>query len=418
MTPVRSCPLAQLLACWLGGLLALTVLPGPAGAQTTPVIAPLGAAPLLATHLDQAMALDATARGLAAQRDAVAARGALVRSPIAGSPLLDGTVRGDIRGPREAMEMDLGVAAPVWLPGQRSALGLTVSAGVLEVEARLLARRLELAGLLREAWWNAAGAAREVRLARDRLTTSRDIGRDVTRRVQLGDVPLQDELLARNESLAAEVALAQAEADLIAARAVYRVLTGGAEPDLPPERAAPRRLSHPALLAAETALASAEARSRLVAATPRDNPELGVFGRREVGDRSEQGTSFGLRLRLPLATEARNAPRRADAQAELTRATAELAQRRRLVNAEIAAADAALRAAEATARLARERLGVADRQLGLARRAFQGGEIGLFDLYRVRQLQVDAAGAEARAAVAAGRARSRLNQALGAVPGA
>lgn len=416
MIPVRPVRLAGVLAMAM-------LLPGTAGAQLPPVaapsvLAPSFAVPLLATHLEQAMALDATARGLAAQRDAVAARGALVRSPIAGSPLLDGSVRGDTRGPRRAVESELGIAAPVWLPGQRSALGGTVSAGLLEVDARLLARRLELAGLLREAWWNATGAAREVRLARDRLATSRDIGRDVARQVQFGDVPLSDELLTRNESLAAEVALSQAEADLVAVRATYRVLTGGAEPDLPPEPLARRLPSHPALLAAETTLAAAEARARLVAATLRDNPELGVFGRREDGDRTEQGTSFGLRLRLPLATEARNAPRRADAQAELTRAAAELEQRRRLVNAEIAAADVALRAAEATGRLARQRLGVADQQLGIARRAFQGGEIGLFDLYRVRQLQVDAAGAEARTAVAAGRARSRLNQAVGAVPGA
>ena len=409
MRPVRACLPALALVLLLPGLL----LPGAAGAQTRPV-----AASSLAAHLDRAVALDATARSLAAQRDAAAARGALVRSPIAGSPLVGGSLRGDTRGPREVWELDLEVAAPVWLPGQRTALGGTVTAAVTEVEARLLARRLELAGLLRDTWWNAAGAAREARLARDRLATARDIGRDVTRRVELGDIPPAEGLLARNETLAAELGLVQTEADLTAARAVYQVLTGGAQPDLPPEPLASRTLSHPALRAAETGLASAEARARLVAATPRDNPELGVFGRGQDGTRTEQGVSVGLRLRVPLGTEARNAPRRADAQAELTRATAELAQRRRLLEAEIGAANAALRAAEAVGRLARQRLEVADQQLGIARRAFQAGETGLFDLYRVRQLQLDAAGAEARASVAAGRTRSRLNQALGAAPGA
>lgn len=399
------------LRCWLMAIALL--LPGTAGAQTRTT--PLAE---LAAHLDQALALDAIARSLAAQRDAVAARGAQVRSLTPGSPSVGGAVRGDTRGPREAWELDMDVSAPVWLPGQRAALGGTILAGVTELEARLLARRLEIAGLLRDTWWNAAGAAREARLARDRLATARDIGRDVARRVELGDIPPGEALLAQNETLAAELGLAQAEADLAAARAAYRVLTGGAEPDLPPEPPAPRILSHPALRAAETGLASAEARVRLVAATPRDNPELGVFSRGQDGTLTEQGVSFGLRLRLPLATEARNAPRRAEAQAELTRATAELAQRRRLLEAEIGAASAALRAAEAATRLARQRLGVADQQLGIARRAFQAGETGLFDLYRIRQLQLDAAGAEARATVAAGRARSRLNQALGVVPGA
>ena len=103
-----------------------------------------------------------------------------------------------------------------------------------EFEARLLLRRLEVAGLLRDAWWNTASAARDVRVARDRLATSRDIARDVQRRVELGDIPYTDALLARNEDLAAELGLSQAEAALLDARAVYRTLTAGAEPDLPP----------------------------------------------------------------------------------------------------------------------------------------------------------------------------------------
>ncbi|MDN3566458.1 TolC family protein [Paeniroseomonas aquatica] len=372
----------------------------------------------LARHLDQAMALDATARALAAQRDAVAARSATVRSPIAGSPAVSGAWRTDTRGPREATQFDVEVGAPIWLPGQRRALGGSVSAAVAEVEGQLVQRELELAGQLREAWWAAALAAREARLARDRLATARDIARDVDRRAALGDIPASDGLLSQNETLAAELALSEAEANLAASRASYAVLTGGAMPDLEAEAPVPRNVSHPLLAAAEAGLAAAEAEARLVAATQRDNPELGLFGQSQSGNVTEQGVSFGVRLRLPLATEARNAPRRAAAQSQLTRATALLVQQRRLVNAGVLAGEAALRAAEEAARLARQRLGVADQQLDVARRAFRQGETGIFDLYRVRQLQLDAAGAEARAAVQAGRARSRLNQALGAVPGA
>lgn len=369
-----------------------------------------------ARHLEQALALDAEAAGLAAQRSATAARGAAVRSPIAGSPSLGGDFRTDTRGTREAWGLDLEVAAPVWLPGQRGALGDSIGAAVAEVDARLPARRLEVAGLLREAWWNAALATREVRLAQDRVATARDIARDVNRRAQLGDIAGADALLADNERLAAELALQLAQAREAEARATYRTLTGGAEPDLPPERPLPRAVAHPALAAAERAVAAAEARARLVAATPRDNPELALFGRGEDGTRTEQGVSLGVRVRIPLATEARNLPRRAQAEAEITAATAQLAQRRRLVEAEIAAATAALQAADAASRIARARLAVADQQYGIAQRAFRAGETGTFDLLRIRQQQLDAAGAEAQAAIGAARARSRLNQALGAVP--
>ncbi len=385
--------------------LALLLAPWPALAQS----------PGLARHLEQAMALDAEAQALAAQRGAVAARRATVNSPIAGSPVLGGSWRADTRGPNRAREWEMDAAAPMWLPGQRTALGGTVDAAVLEAERRLAARRLVVAGVLRETWWNAVLAAREERLARDRLVTARDIARDVARRASYGDVPQSDVLLGRNETLAAELALAQAAAEQVAARNAYRVLTGGAEPELPVEPMAERPPRHPALLAAEASLAAAEAEARLVAATPRDNPELGLFGRGQDGVVTEQGVSVSVRLRVPLATEARNRPRQAAAEAGITRAAAELAQRRRLVAAEIARAEASLRAAEVAAQWARQRLAVADQQLDVARRAFRSGDTGLFELYRVRQLWLEATGAEARLAVELGRARSRLNQALGVI---
>lgn len=387
-------------------LLAFALAPLPSAAQR----------PTLESHLEQALGIDAPFRSLAAQRDAVAARRALARSPIPGSPVVGAGALNDFRV-KDYRELDLDVAAPVWLPGQRGAYSETVRSGVEELEARLLLRRLEVAGLLRDAWWGAASAAREVRVSSDRLSTSRDIERDVSRRAELGDIPPTDALLSRNETLAAELAVSQAQAELAGARAVYRTLTAGADPDLPPEPAVPRSRVHPALLAADAGVRAAESQARLVAATPRDNPELGVFGRAEQGRIIDERYSLGLRVRVPLATDARNLPRVAAAQADLTRAVAERELRRRLLEAEIGAAQVALRAAEEAARIARQRLSVANRQLDLARRAFNAGEIAPFDLFRVRQLQVEAAGAQAQTDVTAGRSRSRLNQALGVVPG-
>ncbi len=394
--------LPKVKALAVAAVLLALVLPGAAQAQ-------------LSRHLDAALALDAGYRTLQAQRDAAAARGATARSPIAGSPALGGSIRSGTQGLGQARELDLELAAPIWLPGQRGALQGTVDSAVTEFEGRIALRRLEVAGLLREAWWDAAEARRSAQLARERLNTAREIARDVTRRAQLGDIPPTEALLARNETLGAELALAQAEAAAARALADYRTLTGGLEPNLPVEtsRAAAR---HPALATAEAALAAAESRQRLVGATPRDNPELGVFGRQEAGTGMESTTSLGIRVRIPLGTEGRNAPRRAEAESEVTRATAELAQARRLVEAGTARALAELRATEAALRLARQRLAVAREQEAIALRAFRAGETGTFDLFRVRQLRLEAANDEGQAGIAASRARSRLNQASGVLP--
>jgi outer membrane protein TolC len=174
-------------------------LPPPQRGSVLPPLPPRSAAPpaeapapavgaALGRDLDAAMQLDAGGRAIAAQREAVRAREALVRSPIAGSPALGGSYRSDFRGPNRAQEADLEFAAPVWLPGQRGALAGTVQAGVAEAERRLAQRRLEVAGLLRDAYWQVGAAESDRRVARDRLTTAREIARDVQRRAELGDI--------------------------------------------------------------------------------------------------------------------------------------------------------------------------------------------------------------------------------------
>lgn len=133
------------------------------------------------------------------------------------------------------LQRDGGV--PLWLPGQRDTMAATVGAGAIEVEERIVLRRLEVAGLPRDAWWNAQRAAREASVARNRVATARDIGADMTRRVEFGDAAQSDALLARNELL-----------------------------DLRTPIAALRR---------------AEAQAQLVEATPIDSPDVAVFGRQE-----------------------------------------------------------------------------------------------------------------------------------------
>lgn len=401
----------------LGAALLLPVAAHAQNAASRPrgVAAPSQNGGGLSQHLEAALVLDASSRALEAQRMAARARGITAQSAIAGPPSISGSFRSDTRGPREQREMEMDFSAPMWLPGQRGALRGTVEHAVNELDQRIVLRRLEVAGLLREAWWEAAEARRATQLARDRLATAREIARDVARRADLGDIPPTEALLARNETLAAELGLAQAEATATQAVEAYRALTGGLEPNLPVETVRTRS-AHPALRAAEAAVAHAESRQRLVAATPRDNPELGTFLRQENGLGTSDSTSIGLRFRLPLATEARNAPRRAEAQSEVTRAVALLAQSRRLVDATVLRARHQLSAAEQALRLARQRLAVANEQEGIALRAFRSGETGTFDLYRVRQLRLEAANEEGRASIDASRSRSRVNQAMGVVP--
>lgn len=405
---------------------SLLVFASAAGAATKPKPKPKPAGYVLARHLEMASVIDAQSTALDAQRRAVAARYAQANSFTPGSPYFAGSRQtrrsGNVHGYRET---ELEVGMPLWLPGQREAYENNVTAGVLELDERLGLRRLDLAALVRDAWWSAQRAARELAIARDRLATARDIGNDMTRRVELGENAPQDALLARNETLAAETELTQAEAAAKATRAAYAVLTGGAAPDGALEPALPPKPAdeHPALRAPVATLARAQTQARLVEASFIESPEVGIFGRNEQGTdpaaqdpiRSNNNT-LGVRFRIPLPTPGRNVPRAAEAEAEVVRAQAELDRARRLVEAEIHAARAAVVAARRADALAGQRLAVATEQFDLARKSFRLGEISAFDLFRVRQLQLEAQRTRAAAAIDLGVALSRLNQAWGYAP--
>lgn len=384
----------------------------------------------LARHLDEAVEIDAQSKSLDAQIRAIAARYATADSITPGSPYVGGSQRNAAAGNlRNYNETELEAGMPLWLPGQRDAYAATVTSGVFEVQEKLAARRLDVAQQLRDAWWNAQRTARDVDVARTRVATARSIGADMTRRVQLGDAAQSDALLAKNELLAAETELAQVEGAAKVARVNYAALTGGLTPDgaLETLRPAGEIEDHPALRAPKAAMARAQMEAQLVDASPIDNPDVSVFGRQEHNNQFSTGqfpvtnqrtdaTTFGVRFRIPLPTEGRNAPKRAAATAEIAKAAADYERARRVVMAEIKGARAILAAAQRAAGLANSRLAVANEQFELSRKAFMLGELNAFDLYRVRQIQLDAQRTQASASVAVGAAISRVNQAQGYAP--
>lgn len=388
-------------------------------------------------HLESAIVLDAPTQALLAQGRAVSSRYATANSPTPGSPYYGGTQRNNVSGNlRNYNESEVEVGMPLWLPGQRDAYEATVTTGVREIDEKLALRRLEVAGLLREAWWNAQRASQDVLVARKRVQAAQEIGQDMTRRVELGDAAQADALLAKNETLAAETELTQTEGAEKIMRVHYAALTGGINPDgtLEIVHSLEDIEDHPALRTPKAALARAQSQAKLIEATPIDNPDLSIFGRTEhnnqysdlfsdpinplaprVNQRTDSGT-VGVRFRMPLPTPGRNEPRAAEAAAEITRLQADYERTKRFLVAEIKAAKIALNAAQKAAKSADQRLSVASEQFELSRKSYALGETSAFDLYRVRQIQLEAQRMQAAATVAVGAAISRVNQAYGYTP--
>ncbi len=83
-------------------------------------------------------------------------------------------------------EWELEVDAPMWLPGQHRASIELAQQALNDTQARLSWRRWQLAGELRERWWQLAQARTQADLARQRHQTAQALEADVRRGYQAG----------------------------------------------------------------------------------------------------------------------------------------------------------------------------------------------------------------------------------------
>lgn len=355
----------------------------------------------------------------AQQRGAEAARSA-ADSLWARSPALE-LGRREGRGVASGQnESEVGLAWPLWLPGQRSARQAAAEGQTQLAQEQTRALQLRLAGELREQAWGLRLLQAELDQALAQQQTLQELADDVARRVRAGDLARADTMAARAELLAAQAQGSEAGQRLAEARARWQVLTGQALDPEPAEAEAPPHAAldetHPELALAVRRVAYRRSQLELVQHSQREAPELSVGYRQEQSPGSTSQNSLGVKLRLPFGTQDRYLPLEAAARGELEVAeTTELRLREQL-GAALESARLALRNAEARREAERERAALLQERAGLLRRAFAAGELALPELLRALSTANQAQAAWARQEAALGLARARYQQALGWLP--
>ncbi|MCM8611985.1 TolC family protein [Accumulibacter sp.] len=363
-----------------------------------------------------------TARTAAARHDEFAARRDAADSVLSGAPTATLSNRND-RLQRDAgqSEWEAGIALPLWLPGYQertlALLGREQSAYATLLELA----RWQLAGEVRERWWQAMLAAHERAVAEARSDAARQLANDVERRVRAGEVPRMDANQARATAAAAAAVVAEADGRAHRAERSFLALTGLPLLPDPGGMNEQRRLApataHPQLAALEAAIATARARLEVAARNSRDLPEilLGMRRERPVADADWQNSTI-VGVRIPLASDTRNRPRVATANAELVEAEALLFYERQRVEAERDTAERELQRADEAIALAETRRTLAVEMRREYARAFALGQIDLPQRLRVEADAFAAELAAARARLEGARAVSRYNQAIGVLP--
>ena len=381
--------------------------------------APADAGTTLHNAVERAWLRSVPARTLEARQGEVDAARSTARSWIAGSPTLGFSQRADRWTDQgERRESEVSLAAPLWLPGQKAAREALAASSTDELSALKLQARLAVAGEVRTRVWEAA-ASREILAERtDHLHHLTELAGDVQRRVSAGELARTDGLLAQQEVLAAEIAVAQAAARASAALARYRVLTGLAElPHLEPEDLAAGEPGNVRLIAARASERRATAALRVAEASRSAPPSVGLSYRHEQeGGLTGPRRSVGIALQIPLGSKARNGPVEALAQTQIATAAAEAAHAQASVEADAAVAQDELASARSALASATARAAALREHTSLIEKAFRLGERGLAELLRSRVMSHEADVAVRQHRVALGLALAQLNQARGILP--
>jgi outer membrane protein TolC len=380
------------------------------------------AQPSLAQAVEAAFERHPESRLADARRNLGRAQEARAKQPFAGHPAFNLKYLTDAVGSNDGYrEWEGGVELPLWWPGQRSAQHQEAVRTLASANAVARAKRLEVAGEVRERLWELALARSKREDARLAYGSAKELEADIARRVEAGELPRSDLLLARRETLSREDALQQAENRARQAEQHFKNYTGLDE--VPPAKAenptgaARLPASHPDLVLAAADVDRARAHRNRVAAERGAGPNLWLGGKstRDLSG-ADYDSSLGVEVTIPLASKAHSAPALAEAESALTEALARQERTRLELQDALAAATLERRRAGDALRAAVRRQALAEESLRLSRRAFELGETDLVRLLRARSDALVAHHDLQARRLEVGRATARLNQILGIIP--
>lgn len=402
---------------------AITLACLAAGASAQPGAEP--SAPTLKTLFEAAWARQPEAQALQARREAVGAQRRAASSWTPEPPALEASHKTDRLTRNDgARELEVGVAVPLWLPGERRGAGALADAEAAAVESRVDAARLRLAATVREAWWSWQRAGVEVDIARAQLDSARRIASDVARRAKAGELARADQNQADGAVAASEAALAQAQAAATVALQLVKALSGAPTVPAPaaiaaaePESAPSEARVHPALAELQDRAAVAERSAALASTQSRGNPELTLATTRDRGASGERyGQTLTLAVRIPFGGGPRHDAKVASARAEAAEAQAQLDIDRARLQSEREAAQARVDAARTQLAAAERRAALARETRGFFEKSFRLGETDLPTRLRIEAEATEAERQSARSHIELAAAISAWRQTLGLLP--
>jgi outer membrane protein TolC len=325
----------------------------------------------------------------------------------------------DNLGSREAAAQ---VEITTWDWGQRDAGQAVAERAGVSAQKQSAAVKLEVTRLIRDALWNMEIANIGLQQAQNALSIAEQLMKKVERRVELGDLPRADMLLAKGEYLQNRALVTQAEAEVMHSRKAYASLTTLSrlpgnyrekQSDLTSVTS-----NHPMLEAISAIIDRKQADIQWTKTTdPINQPKLSVGARSQRDGRSGQDIeSVGVGMVMLFGGDAYNAPEIARVNLDLNNAKAQREHLYRQLEKNLHEAEHALEVTRAELAIANELKQIAETHLKMSEISFSAGEINLLDLLKIQARSLDAIRNAKLQEVKLQRNISFYNQAVGIQP--
>ena len=315
------------------------------------------------------------------------------------------------------------VQVPLWNFGQRDAERQTGEKAQISAQLQAAAIKLRVAGLVRGALWDIELQKIRYEQALAEVDIYHQLLAKVKRRVELGDLPRSDELLAHTELLQKRSVLTLAEAELMHARKRYSSITQStkAPTEYSEKLVALKEIqqNHPALLAVNSQIERkhAELNAIKMVGSGQSNLTVGINSDRFTDDpRSNKTESFNIGVTVPFGGSAHAQPHIAAVNVELNKLIAEREQLHRDLEQLHHEAEHNLEVNQVELGIANELKQVAEEHLKMTQLSFSVGEIDLMDLLKIQSRTQQAILNAKERAVMLLRDQALYNQAVGVTP--
>jgi outer membrane protein TolC len=319
--------------------------------------------------------------------------------------------------------VDAHVQVSLWNPGQRDAEKTIADRTEASAEAQAAATKLRVAGLVRGALWDVALQKIRFEQAQTEIAFFDQLVTKIGLRVELGDLPRADFLLAKTELLQKRSVLTQAEAELMHARKRYSSITQTTKfpAEYKEELVGLNEIqqNHPALAALNSLIERKHAQINAIELIGSGQSSLAVGINSDRGNndpRSNKTESFNIGVTVPFGGSTHLAPQIAAANVELNKLIAERELLFRDLERLHHEAKHNLEVNKVELGIANELKQVAEEHLNMMLLSFSVGEIGLLDLLKIQSRTQQAILNSKERLVMLQRDKAIYNQAVGVTP--